>query len=131
LFEEQVREASLMDEPPPHHEDERNLDTDGFDELIAVMSRIHRAVLGKLPQNRERLLSKDSNDGAGYNDETRRNERRPRSVVIEGSIGTGKSRLLSRLSDVLALEPTLLVGGASRPCGLTRRLVLGGDLQPV
>jgi len=116
-----------------HHEDERDLASDSFDEMILVMSRVYRAVLGKLPSNRERILSRDSADGMGYNDETNRAERRPRSVVIEGSIGTGKSRMLSRISDVLSLESTLWVleatcnpferGALARPFGVFVTLI--------
>ena len=129
---EQFSDAELEREPSRHHEDERNLASDSFDEMIVVMSRMYRAVLGKLPL-RDRLESKDSSDGAGYNDETKRSERRPRSVVIEGSIGTGKSRLLSRLSDVLSLESTLWIleatcnpferGALARPFGLFVTLI--------
>ena len=44
-------------EPTSHHEDERNLPSDCFDELIQVMERVHRAVMGRLPADRDRLFS--------------------------------------------------------------------------
>lgn len=69
----------------PRHEDERDLKSDQFDELMTVLSDMHEAMVAESPC----------------------------PVVLEGSIGTGKSRLLSRASSILKTEPNIWVLGAA------------------
>lgn len=83
-----------------HHEDERVLTSDQYDELMQVMTDMYDAVMGEVIC----------------------------PVVLEGSIGMGKSRILSRLSSVLKSEKDIWVleaacnpferGTLARPFGL-------------
>lgn len=95
--------AARRDLMPPQDDDK--LTSDQFEEIIAIMAKMHGACTSELPQ----------------------------SMILEGSIGLGKSRMLARLSSVLKTEPNTWIleaacnpferGTLARPFGLFTTLI--------